>query len=129
LINSIFDILEEVFANSFVHFGIWPCRTDAILDFVSLVSFEQNIKGQFFVDDTILIMWTALLYFVYQQSGYDFGLSDLIGLAKNGMIKIANKNLLFEQLIVLEQIDRCKGLVWLFLLVWRFLLGMILGLF
>jgi hypothetical protein len=107
LIDSIFDILGEVFGNSFVHFGIGPCRTDAILDFVSLVSFEQNIEGQFFVDDTILIMRTALLYFVYQQSGYDFGLSDLTGLTKNSMIKIADKNLLFERLIVLEQIDRC----------------------
>lgn len=52
-------------------------------------------------------MWARLLYFVYKQSGDDFGLSDLIGLTKNGMIKIADKNLLFEQLIVLEQIDRC----------------------
>jgi hypothetical protein len=52
-------------------------------------------------------MWTGLLYFVDEESGDNFGLSDLIGLTKNGMIEMVDNNLLFEQLIVLEQIDRC----------------------
>ncbi len=107
MIDSVFYILEEIFGNSFVHFGVRPWGAYAVLDFVSLVSFEQNIEGQFFGDDTILIMWTGLLYFVDEESGDNFGLSDLIGLTKNGMIEMVDNNLLFEQLIVLEQIDRC----------------------
>jgi hypothetical protein len=74
------------------------------------------------VDNAVLILWTRLLYFIYEQSGDDFGLSDLIGLSNNGMTKIVDKNLLFEQLIVLEQIDKRQGLVGLLLLVGRFLL-------
>jgi hypothetical protein len=106
LIDSVLDIFEEIFGNSFVHFWVGSCRTYTIFDFVGLVSFEQNIEGQFFVDNAVLILWTRLLYFIYEHSGDDFGLSDWIGLSNDGMTKIVDKNLLFEQLIVLEQIDK-----------------------
>ncbi len=58
------------------------------------------------MDNAVLILWTRLLYFIYEHSGDDFGLSDWIGLSNDGMTKIVDKNLLFEQLIVLEQIDK-----------------------